>query len=166
MLATFQFELLLLGHVGLAMVLGALVGIEREISDKPAGLRTHMLVCGAAALLVSVSNALVDDFDAAASAIRVDPIRVIEAVVAGVSFLGAGTIFRRDRATHIEGLTTAASLLFTASVGVCVATDRLILAFGATFLVLIVLHSNRWLRFLPPQAATTGHNEEIIKEKK
>jgi putative Mg2+ transporter-C (MgtC) family protein len=159
MLATFQFELLLLGHVGLAMVLGALVGVERELSDKSAGLRTHMLVCGAAALLVSVSNALVDDFDVAESAIRVDPIRVIEAVVAGVSFLGAGTIFRRSRATHVEGLTTAASLLFTAGVGVCVATDRIILAVGATLLVTLVLSSSRWLRFLQPTGAQTDRKD-------
>jgi putative Mg2+ transporter-C (MgtC) family protein len=159
MSAHVQSELLLLGHVGLAMVLGALVGVERELSDRPAGLRTHMLVCGAAALLVSVANALVDDFEVAESVIRVDPVRVIEAVVAGVSFLGAGTIFRRDRATHVEGLTTAASLLFTAGIGVCVATDRIVLAIGATLLVIVVLISNRWLRFLQPQKASTDQDD-------
>jgi putative Mg2+ transporter-C (MgtC) family protein len=152
-MAGFVFELQLLGHVVLAMVLGALVGLEREYSDKPAGLRTHMLVCGAAALLVSVSTALIEDFDDNIAALRVDPIRVIEAVVAGVSFLGAGTIFRRGGESHIEGLTTAASLLFVAGVGVCVAADRIILAVGATILVFLVLHSHQWLSLPHSRAA-------------
>lgn len=161
-MAGFVFELQLLGHVALAMVLGAVVGLEREFSDKPAGLRTHMLVCGAAALLVSVSNALVEDFGDNISALRVDPIRVIEAVVAGVSFLGAGTIFRRGSESHIQGLTTAASLLFVAGVGICVATDRIVLAAGATILVFLVLHSSQWLN-LPqksaPPASTDGEKD-------
>lgn len=153
MMMEFVFELQLLGHVALAMVLGAVVGLEREYSDKPAGLRTHMLVCGAAALLVSVSNALVEDFGDTISALRVDPIRVIEAVVAGVSFLGAGTIFRRGSENNIQGLTTAASLLFVAGIGICVATDRIVLAVGATILVFLVLHSSQWFN-LPHGSAT------------
>jgi putative Mg2+ transporter-C (MgtC) family protein len=144
-------ELWLLGNVALAMVLGATIGIERELSDRPAGFRTHMLVSGAAALLVNISNAMVTDFEATASLLNVDPIRVMEAVVAGVSFLGAGTIFQRRHAQTVEGLTTAASLLFVAGVGISVAAERIVLALGATILVVLVLASSRWIKLNPSQ---------------
>ena len=75
------------------MLLGGVVGMERELADKPAGLRTHMLVSGAAALLVGLSNMIVDTFTVAQSAVQVDPIRVNEAIVAGVSFLAPGRLF-------------------------------------------------------------------------
>lgn len=148
-------EVWLLGNVALAMVLGAVIGVERELSDKPAGFRTHMLVSGAAALLVNLSNGIVADFEAANSMLNVDPIRVMEAVVAGVSFLGAGTIFQRRQAQTVEGLTTAASLLFVAGVGISVASDRIVLALGATLLVTVVLASSRWIKLSsqPPSKA-------------
>ncbi len=71
--------------------------------------------------------------------VRSDPVRIIEAVVTGVSFLGAGTIVLRRGKRQVEGLTTAASILFTAAVGVCVALSQVVLAIGATVLVLITL---------------------------
>jgi putative Mg2+ transporter-C (MgtC) family protein len=64
---------------------------------------------------------------------------IIEAVITGVSFLGAGTIIRHQRSQHVEGLTTAASLLFVAAMGVTVALSQVVLAVGLTVLVLIVL---------------------------
>ena len=132
-------ELQILGNIALAMVLSALIGIERELADKPAGFRTHMLVGGAAALLVGVSDSIVRNFDVSTSLVQVDPIRVIEAIIAGVSFLGAGTIFRRKESSQMEGLTTAASLLFVAGIGVSTASTRYVLAIGATVLALLVL---------------------------
>jgi putative Mg2+ transporter-C (MgtC) family protein len=98
-----------LGEVALAMVLGGLIGAERELADKPAGLRTHMLIAGAAALLVGLSDVMIHRFSAGGEAIRSDSLRVIEAVVTAVGFLGAGMIIRRH-SEHVEGLTTAASL--------------------------------------------------------
>jgi putative Mg2+ transporter-C (MgtC) family protein len=71
--------------------------------------------------------------------VRSDPVRIIEAVVTGISFLGAGTIILRRGKRQVEGLTTAASILFTAAVGVCVALSQLVLAVGATLLVLLIL---------------------------
>lgn len=139
-------QLELIGAIALAMLLGGIVGVERELADKPAGLRTHMLVAGAAALLVGLSNIIVDTFTVEKSAVNVDPIRVIEAIVAGVSFLGAGTIIRRREDEQTEGLTTAASLLFVAGIGVGVATHHFILAVGATLLALMVLRVPRWLQ--------------------
>ncbi len=143
-------ELQILGNVALAMILSALIGLERELADKPAGFRTHMLVGGAAALLVGISEGIVASFDIApnrttSNLVQVDPIRIIEAIIAGVSFLGAGTIFRSKEASKMEGLTTAASLLFVAGLGISVAVSQLILAIGATLLALLVLYAGKRL---------------------
>jgi putative Mg2+ transporter-C (MgtC) family protein len=125
-----------------AMLLGGLVGLEREIAGKPAGLRTNMLVAGAAAFIVKLSDLLVDRFVADvghAALVRVDSLRVIEAVVTGVSFIGAGTIIRRSENLEVEGLTTAATLLFTAALGMAVALGAPWLALGATLAILVTL---------------------------
>jgi putative Mg2+ transporter-C (MgtC) family protein len=133
-----QFELL--GTVALAMGLGTLIGIEREITGRPAGLRTHMLVAGVAALLVGLGDVLIQSFEIQSeSPLQSDPIRIIEAVITGVSFLGAGTIIRSQAKDSVQGLTTAASLLVVAAIGICVALSQLILATGVAMLVLLVL---------------------------
>ncbi|MDY7039379.1 MAG: MgtC/SapB family protein [Chloroflexota bacterium] len=134
-------QLQILSYVGLAMLLGAVIGLEREIEDKPAGLRTHMLVAGAAALLVSLGDVMVRRFNVGLGSelVRSDPVRIIEAVITGVSFLGAGTIIRHRTEQSVEGLTTAASILFAAAVGVCVALSQIMLAAGVTVLVLFTL---------------------------
>lgn len=136
-------QVALLGNMLLAMLLGAVVGWEREISDKPAGIRTHMLVAGAAALFVAVGDILVAKQVADAAAVRTDPIRVVEAVITGVSFLGAGTIIQLRGSGRVEGLTTGASLLFVAAVGICVAIHQFLLAIGATLVVYAVLLAGR-----------------------
>jgi putative Mg2+ transporter-C (MgtC) family protein len=91
--------------VAVAMGLGALLGWEREAAGKPAGLRTNMLVAGSAALLIGLSEILVRRFHAelGSGIIRSDPIRVIQAIIIGVSFLGAGTIIRRESKQQVEG---------------------------------------------------------------
>jgi putative Mg2+ transporter-C (MgtC) family protein len=147
----YQIQFQILTHVALAMLLGAAIGLEREIEDKPAGLRTHMLVAGAAALFVALSDVIIKHFDVVLGGelVRSDPIRIIQAVITGVSFLGAGTIIRRSSTRQVEGLTTAASILFAAAVGVCAALSQLVLAGGVTALVLVTLrgvgHIEQWL---------------------
>lgn len=137
------WELKVAAEVAFAMLLGGLIGIEREAAHKPAGFRTHMLVSGSAALLVGLGHALVIEFGQHATLrLQSDPIRIVEAIVTGVSFLGAGTIFRA-KGEHIEGLTTAASLLMCAALGVCVAVERFILAGTVTVLALLVLRGAR-----------------------
>jgi putative Mg2+ transporter-C (MgtC) family protein len=150
-------QLSLLGCVALAMVLGALVGLDRELADRPAGLRTHMLVAGTATLLVSLGDIIIKHFDLTLNnnTIQSDPIRLIEAVVTGVSFLGAGTILRGSTIdSSVRGLTTAASLLFVAVVGICVALAQFVLAMGATILTLGTLRGLRgvdhWVRSRRP----------------
>ena len=131
----------ILGSVALAMVLGAGLGFEREMAHKPAGLRTHMMVAGAAALLVALSDIIVRHFDIKMdqAVVQSDPLRIIEAVITGVSFLGAGTIIRRGAAADVEGLTIAASLLFVAGVGITVAVSQWVLAVGIVVLALVTL---------------------------
>jgi len=134
-------QLRVLAYVGLAMLLGAAIGFEREIEEKPAGLRTHMLVGGAATLFVALVDVVVGRFgpELGGQLVQSDPVRIIEAVVTGVSFLGAGTIVLHRSERQVEGLTTAASILFTAGIGVCVALSQIVLAVGATLLALFVL---------------------------
>lgn len=136
-------ELAILGNILLAMVLGGVIGWEREIADKPAGFRTHMLVSGAAALFVVIGDILVALQASDTATVRTDPIRIVEAVITGVSFLGAGTIIQLRNRDQVQGLTTGASLLFVAAVGICVAIGQYVLAVGATLLVLIVLLGGR-----------------------
>lgn len=131
----------MIGEVALAMLLGGFIGVERELADKPAGFRTHMLVAGAAALLVGLGDALIHRFNVTAGdGLRSDPIRIVEAIITGISFLGAGTIFRRtDQKEHVEGLTTASSILLSSAIGISVALRQFVLAIGVTLLALIVL---------------------------
>lgn len=148
LLQTQLAELVVLGRVCLAALLGSVIGIERELADKPAGLRTHMLVAGSAALFVGLGDFLVDHFLKAQDEplMRLDPIRLVEALVTGVAFLGAGTIIRDRREGHaVQGLTTAASILFTAIVGMAVALSLYTLAVGATLLVLLTLRAVAWV---------------------
>lgn len=133
-----QFEIL--GEVAFAMLLGGIIGFERELADKPAGFRTQMLVAGAAALLVGLGDAMVVRFVSESKLqVTADPIRIVEAIITGISFLGAGTIFRRDQSEQVQGLTTAASILLCAAVGISVALRQFLLAVGVTLLALIVL---------------------------
>lgn len=112
----------------LAFILGAIVGLERELSQKPAGLRTNSLVGLGAALFTILS------YDAFPGG---DPSRIAAGVVVGVGFLGAGTILKTKE--RIRGLTTAATLWTVASIGVTVGTGYYLLAVVATALAYVAL---------------------------
>jgi putative Mg2+ transporter-C (MgtC) family protein len=144
----YHAELGILARVALAMIFGAVVGLEREARDKPAGLRTHMLTAAAAALLVSLDSVIVIAYgaDLGMQLIQTEPLRIIAAVITGVSCLGTGTILRRSEEHQVEGLTTAASLLVSATVGMCVALSKWVLAVGVTILVLLTLRGVGFLR--------------------
>lgn len=145
-------------HVLAAMGLGAVLGVERELAGKAAGLRTHMLVAGAAALLVKMGGVVVEGIDREVGVpVATDPMRVIEAVITGVSFLGAGTIIRRGGEGDVEGLTTAASILVTAGVGVAVALGQWIVAVALSVIVLLTLRAVHLVVARPAgQAARAG----------
>jgi hypothetical protein len=97
-------QLQVIAEVALAILLGGVIGIERELANKPAGFRTHMLVAGSAALLVGLGEALVQRFATSdyAAIIQSDPMRIVGAIITGISFLGAGTIFRHE--TQVGGV--------------------------------------------------------------
>ena len=132
-------EIQILGKVALAALLGGLVGLEREFAERPAGLRTHMLVGATAALFVLLAAQMISSFEPQ-NIVTVDPVRVIEAIVVGVSFLGAGTIFKYTRQGEgvVEGLTTSASILSVSAIGIAVALDAFVLAVGAALLNLFI----------------------------
>lgn len=116
----------------LAALLGGLLGFERESHGKAAGIRTHMLVCTGAALFV-LGSELVGGGDDAMS-------RVVQGIVAGIGFLGAGTIIKGDRMHDVKGLTTAAGVWMTAAVGVCVGLGLEATAVLATLIMLFILN--------------------------
>ncbi len=127
--------------------LGTLVGWERQMGRKPAGLRTHALVCLGSTMFVLVTRHAVEAFGGP----NLDPTRVIHGVVTGVGFLGAGSIIRQQGFVH--GLTTAASVWMVAAVGVAVGVRAYPLALIGTVLALLVLEGYRWLeRVLAPEA--------------
>ena len=133
-------QLQIMGEIALAMLLGGVIGFERETANRPAGFRTHMLVAGAAALLVGMGDIFLDAFENTGfDLITSDPLRIVEAIIAGVSFLGAGTIFQAGRENRVQGLTTAASILLVSGIGISVALHQFILAIGVTVLTLAVL---------------------------
>lgn len=136
-----DYEYTLLFRLVVATLLAAALGWERESMGKSAGLRTHILVAIGAALFVGLGHVLVNDFSSFGDRLRFDPTRVLEAVVTGVSFLGAGTIFLKRGEAQVRGLTTAASLWTTAGVGLAVGLGRYVLALGATLLVFVVLRA-------------------------
>jgi len=117
----------------LAVAFGALVGIEREMTHKPAGLRTHMLVSLGSCLFTVVSLGF-----------SVDPARIAAGIVAGIGFIGAGTIWaEKDK---VKGITTAASLWATAAIGLTAGIGDYPLAVVVTILVVIILASGSVLR--------------------
>lgn len=134
-------QLAVLGKLGIAMLLGALIGVERESASKPAGLRTHMLVSGASAFIIILGRINVAQFQAifGESIVRTDPIRIVAAVVTGISFLGAGIIIQESRRTDVKYLTTAASLYFVAVVGISIALSQWVAGVGSVLLVLVTL---------------------------
>ncbi len=114
-----------------AVILGGCIGIQRGRSGKSAGLRTHVLVCLGTALLVITSLAAGMAFDATS--------RVIQGIITGIGFLGAGTILKRKDEQEIKGLTTAAGIWLTAAIGVTVGLGAIGIALMVTVLTLIIL---------------------------
>ena len=116
------------GSLLLAVALGAVVGIQREVAHRPAGLRTHMLVCLGSCLFTIVSMSF-----------SLDPARIAAGIVAGIGFIGAGTIWaEKDK---VKGITTASSLWATSAIGLTIGIGDYPLAIAVTLLVFLILIS-------------------------
>src|SRR4030043_505595 len=104
-------------HLTLATLAGGLIGLERTYHGRPAGFRTHTLVCSASSLLMQLTVYQWVLFpDATVETLRVDPTRMAQGIMTGIGFLGAGVIFKEG--VTVRGLTTAASIWTTAAIGV------------------------------------------------
>ncbi|MEN1929967.1 MgtC/SapB family protein [Luteimonas sp. MJ250] len=134
-------ELWILARVAAAMALGGVLGIERELGRHAAGLRTHMMIAGAAALIVGLGDVVAEHFtqEQYRDLLRIDPGRLIESVVAAVGFVGAGAILRARGDQQVRGLTTASSLLMAAAIGIAAGLGNYLLALGASLLCVVVL---------------------------
>lgn len=118
-------------RLAFAVIAGGLIGLEREVVHKPAGVRTHMLVCLGSALFIIVT------LDSAPNEIA----RIIAGIATGIGFLGAGTIFKAKDDVH--GLTTAASIWAVAAVGIAIGLGYYVTMLIAVFLILAVLQLNK-----------------------
>ena len=120
-----------------ALACGAAIGIEREQKQRPAGLRTHMLVALASALFTIIAFQIYLDVQAREDDVTSDPLRLLEAITAGVAFLAAGAIIRRGGG--VKGLTTGGSLWLAGALGMACGQALYGLAFLGAVLALIVL---------------------------
>ena len=135
------FQLEILVNVMTAAFLGGIIGWEREASHISAGLRTHMLIAASAATIVSLGFVLIGQSETLlGDAVRGDPVKLFEAIVVGVGFIGGGIIFRDKDNDHVRNLTTAASILVTAGIGIAVALHQFYFATGLTVLVFVINH--------------------------
>ena len=125
-------------RLGLAALLAGVIGIERELREQEAGLRTHMLVCVGATMFMLVGVYGWSDYRLGNDiGVVVDPSRVASYVVSGIGFLGAGAIIRHG--INVRGLTTAASLWVVAAIGVAVGAGMYVFATATTALVILAL---------------------------
>ena len=143
----FSTEMRVFLDVFIASCLAGIIGFEREIGDKPAGIRTNMLVGGAVAMLVSLGEIIVFRFEntGLSEYVNTDPIRIIQAIIVGVSFIGAGTVLQIQSEYKIKYLTTAATILMSTGIGISVALHWYWLAVSVTLFVLIINYVMAWI---------------------
>lgn len=130
-----------LARLGAATLLGLVIGLDREMRNVAAGLRTHMLVSLAAATFAILAFEIVERAKVEGVA-NPDPVRIIEAVTAGVAFLAAGTIIRGDKG--VRGLTTGAAMWLAGAVGLACGVGAYFIAIAATVIGIVVLTVVRW----------------------
>lgn len=143
----------------LAAFFGAIIGFERETTSAGAGLRTHILIAVAATLFTILAFEIYHTLDPETGA-QSDPIRAVEAVTAGIAFLGAGAIFRSG--AGVMGLTTGAGMWLAGAVGVATALGHYIIAGGVALLAVLVMAS---LRFFAHHVLRHPHDLEENAER-
>ncbi|MEX0599678.1 MAG: MgtC/SapB family protein [Rhodothermales bacterium] len=143
-------------RIAVALVCGLMLGIERERKDKPAGMRTILLITLGAALFMIMSNIVTVAYEWPVET-RVDPSRIAAGVVTGIGFLGAGTIIQARGSVH--GLTTAAVIWVSAGIGMCAGMGYAAMAFFFTAIVLLTLIAMDPLRH---RLARLGNRYELL----
>src|SRR5258707_11260469 len=149
-------DLVIIGRVMGALVIGALIGFERTFHGRPAGFRTHSLVCIASAILMIVTvyqNQWMTFVEH--DAIRTDPTRMAQGIMTGIGFLGAGVIFKEG--LTVRGLTTAASIWVTAAIGILVGIGFWFAAIVGAAATLIILALFRFVEAKLPSEFYAHH---------
>jgi putative Mg2+ transporter-C (MgtC) family protein len=138
-------------HLGVAAVAGGLIGFERSYHGRPAGFRTHTLVCMASSILMLVTIYQKQWFVGDIETVRIDPTRMAQGVMTGIGFLGAGVIMKEG--LSVRGLTTAASIWITAAIGVLAGVGFYSAVFIGTSFALFVVLAFRWIEIAIPTLA-------------
>jgi putative Mg2+ transporter-C (MgtC) family protein len=156
-------DLELVGRLALAAVLGGAIGLEREISDQPAGFRTHILVALGACLFAVVSAYGFEAFlgEDQPRQVRFDPSRLAAQIVTGIGFLGAGAIIRYGMS--VRGLTTAASLWVVAAIGTAAGIGEYLLAPATAAITLLALYGLKPLRTKLVRGLKKEHEEFVLE---
>jgi putative Mg2+ transporter-C (MgtC) family protein len=147
--------LTILVHLIVATIAGALIGYERSYQGRPAGFRTHTLVCIASAVLMLLAIYQGTWFNASAEIVRVDPTRMAQGIMTGIGFLGAGVIVKEG--ASVRGLTTAASIWITAAIGILAGVGFYFPVVIATLLTLGTLSVFRFIEARMPAISYVQH---------
>ena len=142
-------------HLLVALVAGALIGFERSFQGRPAGFRTHTLVCMASAVLMILAVYQSAWFYAPSEVIRIDPTRMAQGIMTGIGFLGAGVIVKEG--ASVRGLTTAASIWITAAIGILAGVGFYFPVVVVTILTLGTLSVFKWIEARMPQLGYFNH---------
>ncbi|MXS71548.1 MgtC/SapB family protein [Flavobacteriaceae bacterium W22] len=156
-----RFELLIAAKLLLSLVLGCIIGFERETSHKDAGIRTFGAITLASCLFVAIASHLTDDKSAIA--------RMLAAIATGLGFIGAGLSFK-DKSNSLLGLTTSSALWATAAIGSAVALNMYVLAIFSTVLIYFLLSLSKfnWYKrmiensFSEKQGEDDGKNNKVV----
>ena len=131
-----------------ALLAGAMIGYERSFSGRPAGFRTHALVCTASSLLMLVTVYEAHWVRSVTDSVRIDPTRMAQGIMTGIGFLGAGVIIKEG--LSVRGLTTAASIWITAAIGILAGIGFYFPLIVSVFLTLGILSVFRWVEAKMP----------------
>jgi putative Mg2+ transporter-C (MgtC) family protein len=158
MLATFMTTeyATITAHLIAALLVGGVIGLERSFHGRPAGFRTHTLVCVASSLLMLVTLYQWQWLPGIPlETVRTDPTRMAQGIMTGIGFLGAGVIYKEGVSIH--GLTTAASIWMTAAIGILLGVGFYFPALLTTVLVLGILSAFRWIEARMPSESYASH---------
>jgi putative Mg2+ transporter-C (MgtC) family protein len=149
-------------HLVAALLAGAAIGMERSFHGRPAGFRTHTLVCLASSLLMLLTVYQQEWFAGGPDVVRIDPTRMAQGIMTGIGFLGAGVIFKEG--LSVRGLTTAASIWITSAIGVLMGSGLYYPATAATIATLGVLAAFRWIENRLPSHRFAYHRVRFARE--
>jgi putative Mg2+ transporter-C (MgtC) family protein len=156
-------DVIVVFRIAVALLIGGMIGLERSFHGRPAGFRTHSLVCVASALLMLVTVYQSEWMTAVPQdAIRTDPTRMAHGFMTGIGFLGAGVIFKEG--LTIRGLTTAASIWVTAAIGILVGIGFYLPALVGTVATILILSFFRVIEQRLPSEYYAHHSLKFVRE--